>query len=132
VTVPCSNRGDCFVYADLTISTARRPDLGLGDSLGGEVDPHIPNTVQREEAPAPAASTRAKKSVGGSPTAAALFEFVLAFYGSASTSQSCGNGPKLNFPAWKTMSGSSSSGPLKKRTSLPTSAASGGPPPTIR
>jgi hypothetical protein len=50
----------------------------------------------------------------------------------ASTSQSCGNGPLLNCPAWNRMSGSSSSGPLKKRTILPTSAASGGPPRTIR
>ena len=53
-------------------------------------------------------------------------------YGSASTSHSCGNGPMLKFPAWKMMSGSSSSGPLKKSTILPTSAASGGPPPTTR
>jgi integrase len=34
LTVPCSKRGDCFVDAGLT-STARRPDLGLGDSLVG-------------------------------------------------------------------------------------------------
>jgi pimeloyl-ACP methyl ester carboxylesterase len=51
-------------------------------------------------------------------------------YGSASTSQR--NCPKLNCPAWKMTSGSSSSGPLKKNTILPTSTACGGPPPTIR
>jgi hypothetical protein len=66
------------------------------------------------------------------PMPASGHAFVLSVYGSARTSQSCGNGPKLNCPAWNRMSGSSSSGPLKNKTSLPTSAASGGPPRTIR
>jgi hypothetical protein len=33
LTVPCSNRADCFVYAGVATGSGSSSDLGLGDSL---------------------------------------------------------------------------------------------------
>jgi hypothetical protein len=67
----------------------------------------------------PARPDPRREECGGSPTAAALFEFVARVLRIGQHVAELRERPKLNFPTWKTMLGSSSSGSLKKRTMQP-------------